>query len=100
MEAQLKIAQTEGCVFIKHGVAAISQEEQSQEYCIKLTNGDKVMTRNVILATGAYLNISNHLSAFTDKLLDLSLMAQTVAFVQITQQMAEVGHGHSFIQLL
>ena len=53
-------------------------------------SGSTVLSRNVILCTGAYFNISNLLAAFTDKQLDLTLTCQTVAYVKLSEDEAQV----------
>merc|ERR1719474_320881 len=52
-------------------------------------SGKCFFAKNLILATGAYLNISGHLSNFKNQQLDLSLTSQTIAFLEITSEEAE-----------
>ena len=88
VEAQLLIARSHGCQHIKDAVHSVTKDN-SGVYQVMLSSGDVVKTKNVILATGAYLNISGHLSQFTDQHLDLDLMGQTVAFLRVSDETAE-----------
>ena len=44
----------------------------------------------MILAMGAYFNISNILSPFTAREMDLTLTSQTIAYIRVSPEEAEV----------
>ena len=77
-------------VFIRSGLSRISQDDQSLVFTLKLTSGQEVQSRNVILAMGAYFNISNILSPFTAREMDLTLTSQTIAYIRVSPEEAEV----------
>ena len=62
----------------------------SSIYILETQSGGCVEASKVVLATGAYLNISHLLAPFTDLQMDLTLTAQTVAFIRLTESEAEV----------
>ena len=57
---------------------------------VRLVSGETVRAGQVLLATGAYLNMSGLVRDFTDSDLDLTLTSQTVAFVRISPSEAAV----------
>ena len=65
----------------------------SSNYLLETQSGGCVEASKVVLATGAYLNISHLLAPFTDLQMDLTLTAQTVAFIRLTKSEAEVCFG-------
>ena len=65
----------------------------SSTYILETQSGDCVEASKVVLATGAYLNISHLLAPFTDLQMDLTLTAQTVAFIRLVESEAEVCLG-------
>ena len=62
----------------------------SSTYILETQSGGCVEASKVVLATGAYLNISHLLAPFTDLQMDLTLTAQTVAFIRLAESEAEV----------
>ena len=56
-----------------------------------MTSGEEVQSRNVILAMGAYFNISGLLTPFTRREMELTLTTQTIAYIRVSAQEAEVG---------
>ena len=62
----------------------------SSIYLLETQSGGCVEASKVVLATGAYLNISHLLAPFTDLQMDLTLTAQTVAFIRLAESEAEV----------
>ena len=56
-----------------------------------MTSGEDVQSRNVILAMGAYFNISGVLTPFTSREMDLTLTSQTIAYIRVSAEEAEVG---------
>ena len=76
--------------FLRSGLSRISQDDQSLIFTLKLTSGQEVQSRNVILAMGAYFNISNILSPFTAREMDLTLTSQTIAYIRVSPEEAEV----------
>ena len=76
--------------FPRSGLSRISQDDQSLVFTLKLTSGQEVQSRNVILAMGAYFNISNILSPFTAREMDLTLTSQTIAYIRVSPEEAEV----------
>ena len=65
----------------------------SSIYLLETQSGGCVEASKVVLATGAYLNISHLLAPFTDLQMDLTLTAQTVAFIRLAESEAEVSLG-------
>ena len=65
----------------------------SSTYLLETQSGGCVEASKVVLATGAYLNISHLLAPFTDLQMDLTLTAQTVAFIRLAESEAEVRVG-------
>ena len=65
----------------------------SSTYLLETQSGGCVEASKVVLATGAYLNISHLLAPFTDLQMDLTLTAQTVAFIRLAESEAEVSLG-------
>ena len=55
-----------------------------------MTSGEDVQCRNVILAMGAYFNISGVLAPFTSREMDLTLTSQTIAYIRVSAEEAEV----------
>ena len=76
--------------FLRSGLSRISQDDQSLIFTLKLTSGQEVQSRNVILAMGAYFNISSILSPFTAREMDLTLTSQTIAYIRVSPEEAEV----------
>ena len=76
--------------FLRSGLSRISQDDQSLVFTLKLTSGQEVQSRNVILAMGAYFNISSILSPFTTREMDLTLTSQTIAYIRVSPEEAEV----------
>jgi len=89
IEAQLEIAQNYGCQVIRSGLSRISQDDKSMIFTLKMTSGQEVQSRNVILAMGAYFNISSILSPFTAREMELSLTSQTIAYIRVSAEEAE-----------
>ena len=56
-----------------------------------MTTGEDVQSRNVILAMGAYFNISGVLTPVTSRDMDLKLTSQTIAYIRVAAEEAEVG---------
>ena len=71
---------------VRHNAAAST-------YLLETQSGGCVEASKVVLATGAYLNISHLLAPFTDLQMDLTLTAQTVAFIRLAESEAEVCLG-------
>ena len=76
--------------FLRSGLSRISQDDQSLVFTLKLASGQEVQSRNVILAMGAYFNISSILSPFTAREMDLTLTSQTIAYIRVSPEEAEV----------
>ena len=57
---------------------------------MSLLSGESVRAANVILAAGAFTNISGILKQFVGSDLDLILTSQTVAFLRISESEARV----------
>ena len=55
-----------------------------------MTSGEDVQSRNVILAMGAYFNISGVLTPFTSREMDLKLTSQTIAYIRVSAKEAKV----------
>ena len=55
-----------------------------------MTTGEDVQSRNVILAMGAYFNISGVLTPVTSRDMDLKLTSQTIAYIRVSAEEAEV----------
>jgi len=89
IEAQSKIAGDLGCKIIRDGVLTLSQNAETHLYQIQTMSGEFLFAKNVILATGAYMNLSGHLPSFTEKQLDLRLTSATIAFIEISSEEAE-----------
>ena len=60
-------------------------------FTLKMTSGKDVQSRTVILAMGAYFNISGVLTPFTSREMDLTLTSQTIAYIRVSAEEAEVG---------
>ena len=75
------------------GVTNVRHNAASSTYILETQSGDCVEASKVVLATGAYLNISHLLAPFTDLQMDLTLTAQTVAFIRLAESEAEVCLG-------
>ena len=76
--------------YIRSGLSSISQDDQSMIFTLKMISGEEVQSRNVILAMGAYFNISSILSPFTARDMELSLTSQTIAYIRVSPKEAEV----------
>ena len=76
---------------LRSGLSSISQDDQSSIFTLKMTSGEEVKSRNVILAMGAYFNISGVLTPFTSREMDLTLTSQTIAYIRVSAEEAEVG---------
>jgi len=87
VKAQQAIAVAEGCEIINKSVEKI--EKVHDTYILKLSDGTNVKASKVVLATGAYLNISKHLQDFFSNEVDLTLTTQTVAYLHISDKEAE-----------
>ena len=57
---------------------------------LTLLSGETISAKNVLLATGAFVNISGIIKDFVASDLDLTLTSQTVAFVKISESEARV----------
>ena len=77
---------------VRSRVADISRDLLTGDFQLKLQSGDSVRAKNVLLATGAYINISGILSDFVPSELDLTLTSQTVAFIRISDREAMVSY--------
>ena len=76
------LAEKRGCQIIREGVISIERSDKDQ-FTLSLVSGRAIIARRVILATGAYLNLSNHLKPFLEKEVDLHLRTQTVSTAQV-----------------
>ena len=109
VQAQLVLAQSSGCELIRSGwdskcrterlkpflpirsgVRGISRDSVSGGFVLALLSGETVTAKNVLLATGAFLNISGIIKDFVASDLDLRLASQTVAFIKISDSEARV----------
>ena len=86
-----------GCSQTSHsatrsGVDAIKggPDSVTGEYELSLRSGESILATNVLIATGAYINISGILREFTESDVDLTLTTQTVAFIRISDSEATV----------
>ena len=109
VRAQLVLAQSYGCsvirshtltglrlddrnhVVIRSGVSGISRDCPSGEFVLSLMSGGTIRARKVLLATGAFVNISGIIKDFVESDLDLTLTSQTVAFLRVSESEARVG---------
>ena len=94
VQAQLVLAQSYGCSLIRSGVRGISRDSVSGGFALALLSGETITAKNVLLATGAFLNISGLMKDFVASDLDLTLTSQTVAFLKISESEARV-RSHS-----
>ena len=75
--AQQKLAEAKGCEVLKQSVVGLEKTAEGH-FVLKLSSGKSISSQKVILATGAYLNLSDHLKSFTSKEVNLRLTTQTV----------------------
>ena len=75
--AQQKLAGMRGCQLIREAVVGLERAEEGH-FVLHLSSGENIASQRVILATGAYLNLSNHLKPFISKEVNLRLTTQTV----------------------
>ena len=75
--AQQKLAEARGCEVLKQSVVGLEKAAEGH-FVLELSSGRSISSQKVILATGAYLNLSNHLKPFTSKEVNLRLTTQTV----------------------
>ena len=75
--AQQKLAGMRGCQLIREAVVGLERAEEGH-FILHLSSGENIASKRVILATGAYLNLSNHLKPFISKEVNLRLTTQTV----------------------
>ena len=75
--AQQKLAGMRGCQLIREAVVGLERAEEGH-FVLRLSSGESITSQRVILATGAYLNLSNHLKPFISKEVNLRLTTQTV----------------------
>ena len=68
----------------------------SGEFALTLLSGETINAKKVILATGAFLNISGIIQEFVESDLDLTLTSQTVAFVRVSESEARVRSPSSY----
>ena len=68
----------------------ISRDSQSGVFLLGLLSGETIRATNVLLAAGAFTNISGILNQFVASDLDLTLTSQTVAFLRISDSEARV----------
>ena len=88
VRAQKTIAESNHCDLIEASVLNISKHDN--DFQLLLSNGDKIKSQKVILATGAYLNLSHHLTPFLppDQELYLTLTTQSIAYLRIPDREA------------
>ena len=86
VKAQKSIAAMKGCKIINEAVKEITKEHNM--YQLTLANGKTIKSSNVVLATGAYLNISKYLQHFFKAEVALNLTTQTVAYLRISEEEA------------
>jgi len=89
VRAQKTIAKSNHCDLIEASVLKISKDKN--DFQLLLSNGDKIKSRKVILATGAYLNLSHHLTPFLPpgEEINLTLTTQNIAYLRIPDKEAE-----------
>ena len=75
--AQQKLAEAKGCEILRQSVVGLEKAAEGH-FVLELSSGKSISSQKVILATGAYLNLSNHLKPFTSKEVNLRLTTQTV----------------------
>ena len=75
--AQQRLAEKRGCQLLREAVVGLERAEEGH-FVLLLSSGQSIKSKKVILATGAYLNLSNHLKPFISKEVNLRLTTQTV----------------------
>merc|ERR1712142_1158272 len=83
VRAQQIIAYSNGCTIIDSAVTEIIKEDD--KYHLHLSNGETIKASKVLLATGAYLNLSKHLQHFFKTDVALKLTTQTIAYLRISE---------------
>ena len=86
VKAQQVLAESKGCTIIDAAVKEVIKEED--KYRLSLSNGEIIRASKVLLATGAYLNLSKHLQHFFTTEASLKLTTQTVAYLRISEEEA------------
>ena len=76
--------------YFRSGVRNISRDSVTGEFVLRLLSGETLTAKNVLLATGAFINISGIIKDFVSSDLDLRLTSQTVAFIKISDSEARV----------
>jgi sarcosine oxidase len=85
VRAQQAIAVKRGCELVREGVETVQRDPQGT-FALTLTSGRTVTAERVILATGAFLNLSGHLLPFLGgREVALSLTTQTVAYLRLAE---------------
>ena len=75
--AQQKLAGMRGCQLLREAVVGLERAEEGH-FVLHLSSGKSIESQRVILSTGAYLNLSNHLKPFISREVNLRLTTQTV----------------------
>ena len=78
VEAQQVVAAARGCSRVREEVVRLEREEGGH-FTLHLSSGTSLTAGKVVLATGAFLNLSNHLKPFTEREVALHLTTQTVS---------------------
>ena len=78
VEAQQVVAAARGCSRLREEVVRVEREEEGH-FTLHLSSGTSITAGQVLLATGAFLNLSNHLKPFTEQEVALHLTTQTVS---------------------
>jgi len=85
--AQQKLAGLRGCQLLREAVVGLERAKEGH-FILQLSSDKSITSQRVILATGAYLNLSNHLKPFISREVDLRLTTQTVAYLRISEEEA------------
>ena len=86
VKAQKVIAASNGCEMLQEAVKDITKEDD--KYCLLLSSGETIKSEKVVLAIGAYLNISKLLNNFFKEEVNLTLATQTVAYLKVPEEEA------------
>ncbi|XP_052081757.1 N-methyl-L-tryptophan oxidase-like isoform X2 [Mytilus californianus] len=84
VSAQIKLAKSKGCACIHEIVENVTQMEKdgNSNMCVLTESGKQVLTRKVLLATGAFTAFRNLLPV--DHELDVGLCPLTTAMIEVT----------------
>lgn len=84
VNAQIKLAKSKGCACIHEIVENVTQMEKdgNSNMCVLTESGKQVLTRKVLLATGAFTAFRNLLPV--DHELDVGLCPLTTAMIEVT----------------